>query len=86
MPKFTYVGDEPSVYVFGLSFPKGEPVEVTDAHALKKLANHPHFMPAPTVLPVPSVDVLPVEAPEIGAALTPPAAPRRRTKKGTANG
>jgi hypothetical protein len=87
MPKFTYIGDEPSVFVFGLTFPKGVPVEVADAHALKKLPNHPHFRPAVEEI------ALPPEAPEIGAALTPedspqieaPAPkPRARRKKETA--
>lgn len=84
MPQFTYIGDEPFVYIFGLSFSKGEAVEVTDGHALRKLANHPHFM---SVVPLP---VLPETAPEIGAALTPspadvvaePPKPRKRTRKG----
>jgi hypothetical protein len=86
MAKFTYIGDEPSVFAFGLTFPKGVFVEVTDAHALKKLPNHSHFRSAP--------DELPQEAPEIGAALTPepinalmPDAPaptrRKRAKKDT---
>lgn len=84
MAKFIYIGDEPSVFIFGLTFPKDVPVDVTDAHALRKLPNHSHFqaaseMPAPVVLPV--------VAPEIGASLTPepkpeqPAAPKRVRRK-----
>ena len=41
--KYTYQGDSKQTEVFGLVFPKGEPVEVTDAYALSKLANHPLF-------------------------------------------
>lgn len=77
MRKFIYIGDEPSVFAFGLTFPRGAFVEVTDAHALKKLANHPHFRSAPDdgyVEVQPGfIDGLPREAPEIGAALTPEA-------------
>lgn len=51
MAKFTYVGDpddpEDSVRAptaFGLRFPKGRPVDVTDKGAIAKLRNNPHFV------------------------------------------
>lgn len=34
------------IVMFGLTFPKGEPVEVKDAHAIKKLKGHSHFQDA----------------------------------------
>lgn len=68
MPKFAYIGDEPSVFAFGLTFPRDVPIEVTDTHALRKLPNHPHFR---SVANEPAPMVLAAEAPEIGAALTP---------------
>lgn len=39
--RFMYVGDEPETVVFGITFKPGEPVEVTDEYAIRKLsANH----------------------------------------------
>jgi len=41
--KATYIGEEIAVSLFGLIFPRGQAVEVTDEHAAKKLANNPQF-------------------------------------------
>lgn len=50
--KFMYVGDEAETTVFGHTFKRGEEVEVTDAHAIKKLKASVLFMhneePEPT--------------------------------------
>ena len=37
MPQFTYIGEEQGTDAFGLLFPAGAAVEVTDPHAIKKL-------------------------------------------------
>ena len=44
MMKAMYEGPEGEVTIFGLAFPRGVPVEVTDPHACAKLANHPEFI------------------------------------------
>lgn len=36
--RYAYIGPEDRVQIFGLEFIQGEPVEVTDPHALGKLA------------------------------------------------
>jgi hypothetical protein len=41
--KFAYVGGDEETTAFGLRFPRGVGVEVTDAHAIRKLSNNPHF-------------------------------------------
>ena len=47
--KFKYIGDaddkypRDSVTCWGMTFIKGEPVDVTDSLALSKLPVHPHF-------------------------------------------
>ena len=40
---FTYIGEESETTAFGLRFPHGVGVEVTDAHAVRKLTNNPYF-------------------------------------------
>lgn len=37
MAKFAYNGDHSETVVFGLLFPQGQPVEVTDEKAMRKL-------------------------------------------------
>ena len=44
MALFAYHGDHEETTVFGLSFPFGEPVEVTDERAARKLANNRDFV------------------------------------------
>jgi len=46
--RFRFIGDAngdgpDSVKLFGLSFTKGEPVEVSDPHAVAKLQGNSHF-------------------------------------------
>lgn len=43
MAQFTYIGDEQETGAFGLLFPAGVPVEVTNEHAIKKLRGNPYF-------------------------------------------
>ncbi len=43
MPQFAYIGEEGVTEVFGLSFPRNVPVEVTDAHAVRKLSSNGQF-------------------------------------------
>lgn len=48
MAKFTYIGvdgaaDPKGTEQFGVSFPVGKAVEVSDPKAIAKLAGHPHF-------------------------------------------
>ena len=43
MPQFAYIGDEQETQVFGLVFPRGVAVEVTDSHAIRKLTNNQYF-------------------------------------------
>lgn len=43
MAQFAYRGDHEETAVFGLSFPFGEPVEVTDERVIRKLANNRDF-------------------------------------------
>ena len=40
---FTYIGEEPETTAFGLRFPHGVSVEVTDPHAVRKLTNNCFF-------------------------------------------
>lgn len=40
---FAYNGDHQETRVFGLAFLHGEPVEVTDETAIRKLRNNPDF-------------------------------------------
>lgn len=51
--KATYIGEEIAVSLFGLIFPRGQAVEVTDEHAAKKLANNPQFQVAAASEPKP---------------------------------
>ena len=44
MPAFTYIGDEQGTDAFGLLFPAGVAVEVTDGHAIKKLRGNQYFV------------------------------------------
>ncbi len=44
MAFFAYTGDHAETRVFGLAFPAGEPVEVTDAHAVQKLRGNRDFI------------------------------------------
>jgi hypothetical protein len=41
--KFAYIGDEAETDAFGLRFLPGEPVDVTDEHAIRKLSNNRFF-------------------------------------------
>lgn len=41
--KFTFIGEEQENVAFGLRFPRGVGVEVTDAHAVRKLTNNRFF-------------------------------------------
>lgn len=43
MAKFTFIGEEQETTAFGLRFPRGVGVEVTDAHAVRKLTNNQYF-------------------------------------------
>lgn len=43
MPAFAYIGDHEGTEVFGLRFPRGTAVEVSDPHAVMKLRNNSHF-------------------------------------------
>ena len=101
MPKFIYTGvsrHDPNktdgnrnnyVYAYDVFFPKGTPVEVTKDFLIKKCERNEFFIRAPDES-TPAAVGLPIEAPEIGAALTdveteaPPTPKRRgRPKKET---
>lgn len=41
---FAYIGEGKEAGAFGLLFPNGEPVEVLDEHAIRKLSNNPQFV------------------------------------------
>lgn len=41
---FAYIGEGEETDAFGLRFPRGASVEVTDAHAVKKLSNNAQFV------------------------------------------
>lgn len=41
---FSYIGEGEETDAFGLVFPRGVPVEVTDAHAIRKLSNNAQFV------------------------------------------
>lgn len=43
MRRFAYLGDHEAMVAWGISFPRGAAAEVTDAHALRKLAGNNHF-------------------------------------------
>lgn len=43
MAKFAYSGDHTETVVFGLLFPNGEPVEVTDERVIRKLRHNCDF-------------------------------------------
>lgn len=43
MAKFAYNGDHSETVVFGLLFPQGEPVEVTDERVTRKLRHNCDF-------------------------------------------
>ena len=43
MPKFAFIGDEQETQGFGLVFPRGVPVEVTDPHAVQKLSRNQFY-------------------------------------------
>lgn len=43
MTQFAFIGDEQETQVFGLVFPRGVAVEVTDSHAIRKLTNNQYF-------------------------------------------
>lgn len=43
MAKFAYIGDHSETAVFGLLFPQGEPVEVTDEKVTRKLRGNCDF-------------------------------------------
>lgn len=46
MPKFIYLGPATETVAFGVTFPKGEAVEATEDHAVKKLTGNPCFKAA----------------------------------------
>jgi hypothetical protein len=82
--------DEPSseTQVFGLTFRDGEPVEVTDAYALERLAESPLFEvaddePAPAVEPEPAAEPEPAPVAPVAPArpvLSLPDNPRPRRR------
>lgn len=41
--EFIFKGEESVTFVYGLTFPNGEAVNVTDEQVIKKLSNHPQF-------------------------------------------
>jgi hypothetical protein len=43
MPQFTYLGDHESVTLWGITFPQGVAVSVSDEHAIGKLRGNNHF-------------------------------------------
>lgn len=43
MAKFQYLGDKPETYLFGYTFPIGEPVEVSEPAYIAKLRGNSHF-------------------------------------------
>lgn len=43
MTQFAYIGARDETTVFGLSFPRGVAVEVSDSHAIAKLSNNANF-------------------------------------------
>ena len=43
MAKFKYLGDREETYLFGYTFPIGEPVEVTEPQFIAKLKGNSHF-------------------------------------------
>lgn len=43
MPKFIYLGPAAETVAFGITFPKGEAIEATEDHAVKKLTGNPCF-------------------------------------------
>jgi hypothetical protein len=43
MAQFVYLGDHAEVETLGSLFRAGEPTEVTDAEAIRKLRNNNHF-------------------------------------------
>lgn len=55
MARFTYNGDHEEVTTWGVTFPRGVPVEVTDATLLRKLPGNSEFslVPEPTPAPAP---------------------------------
>lgn len=59
MAEFAYIGDREGTEVFGLRFPRGVPVEVSDPGAVAKLNGNPDFS-----LVVGGVEVLPAIAPK----------------------
>lgn len=46
MAVFVYIGEEQETSAFGLRFPRGVPVEVTEPLAMRKLSNNWHFKDA----------------------------------------
>jgi hypothetical protein len=54
--QFAYQGDHEETAVFGLLFPRGAPVEVTDERAARKLSNNRDFAQV-----VDGVEVMPAE-------------------------
>lgn len=52
MMQAVYIGPENETEIFGLVFPRGQAVEVTDAHAQEKLRWHPLFEVKGDVQPV----------------------------------
>lgn len=43
MRAFSYIGDHDSTTLWGITFPRGVAVSVSDAHALRKLSGNNHF-------------------------------------------
>jgi len=50
-----YMGKEGEVSIWGLTFPRGEPVEIpaSNTAARSKVLNHPEFVVEPDVAPKP---------------------------------
>ena len=46
--RFAYIGDHKGMVAFGLPFPVGVAVEVTDPHAIAKLSGNSHWIKCDT--------------------------------------
>ncbi len=58
MAAFIFLGAPPNVtetVAFGVGFRVGEPVEITDAHAVRKLRGNAHFLEMEAATPAPVV-------------------------------
>lgn len=56
MAKFTYNGDHEEVTTWGVTFPRGVPVEVTEPTLLRKLPGNSEFSLVPEPQPEPTTE------------------------------